>query len=133
MVFIEGVRGNVLFTGDFRLPLNCASRLAFFKDTKSSVSSQELALTKSPASKKKPQSEYRSKQVENLYVDMTFFKPDIKYIPTREESVQVLVKFIKDFISTNDYVNNGYHKNLVYMKTSARIGLLFEYIFINIL
>lgn len=32
MVFIEGSRGNVLFTGDFRLPLKCASRLPFLKD-----------------------------------------------------------------------------------------------------
>ena len=32
MAFIEGSRGNVLFTGDFRLPLYCASRLPFLKD-----------------------------------------------------------------------------------------------------
>ncbi len=32
MVFLEGSRGNVLFTGDFRLPLKSASRLPFLKD-----------------------------------------------------------------------------------------------------
>ena len=31
MVFLEGARGNVLFTGDFRLPAGCAARLSFLK------------------------------------------------------------------------------------------------------
>lgn len=132
MVFIEGMRGNVLFTGDFRLPLHCASRLAFFKETSVSLANRELTLArknvqKSPIKKSAStlsNSEFHTKQVDNLYIDMTFFKIEIKYIPTREESVQVLVKFIKEFISSNDPVNIGYHKNLVYMKTSARIGFV---------
>lgn len=40
MVFMEGLRGNVLFTGDFRLPLYCASRLPFFKEN--SLASRDL-------------------------------------------------------------------------------------------
>lgn len=118
MVFIEGIRGNVLFTGDFRLPLNCASRLAFFKYPALTSTSVDLQKANN-----KPVIA-QVKQVDNLYVDMTFFKTGIRYIPTREESVQVLVKFIKEFISANNFKDLGYHKNLVYMKTSARIGLV---------
>lgn len=124
MVFIEGQRGNVLFTGDFRLPLNCASRLAFFKDSSCLVSVKETPHVASSKQEKKPNSDmFQKKNVDHLYIDMTFFKPEIKHIPTREESVNVLLNFIRDSISTNDPNNHGYFKNLVYMKTSARIGL----------
>ena len=108
MVFLEGSRGNVLFTGDFRLPLNSAKRLIFFKEKTTSLN------------------EINIKKVKDLYIDMTFFKPEIKYIPTRESSVLELNKFLETYLSENNYNQNGYFKNVVYLKTSARIG--YEYV-----
>ncbi len=106
MVFLEGSRGNVLFTGDFRLPLNSAKRLSFFKEKSTATMA--------------------TKQVKDLYIDMTFFKPEIQYIPSREESVESLNKFLKQFLNSNNYNQDGYFKNVVYLKTSARIG--YEYV-----
>ena len=57
---------------------------------------------------------------------MTFFKPEIQYIPSREESVQALNAFLKQFLNTNNYSQDGYFKNVAYLKTSARIG--YEYV-----
>jgi len=102
MVFLEGSRGN----GDFRLPLNSAKRLSFFKEKTATAT--------------------RLKQVKDLYIDMTFFKPEIQYIPSREESVQALNTFLKQFLNTNNYSQDGYFKNVAYLKTSARIG--YEYV-----
>jgi hypothetical protein len=122
MVFIEGLRGNVLFTGDFRLPMGCASRLMFFKEK---CSTQEIESGKNVTS--------QTKSLENLYIDMTFFKPEIKYIPTREESVQSLIQFIKSFIKpeqpdkTHMPNNKEYFTAYIYLKTSARIG--YEYVY----
>ncbi len=101
MVFIEGMRGNVLFTGDFRLPLSSASRLPFLKQNNN---------------------QSKLKKVDDLYVDMTFFKPEIPYIPNREESVKALLNFIHSFLDERDKAPN--FKNLIYLKTSARIGRL---------
>ena len=105
MVFIEGSRGNVLFTGDFRLPSNSASRLPFLKDTKSN----------------------ETKRVDDLYMDMTFFKTEVPYIPGREESAKALIDFIHRFLnlkkgSCNDSVPVNGFQDLIYLKTSARIG-----------
>lgn len=71
MVLIEGSRGNVLFTGDFRLPLNSHSRLSFINQH----------------------------QIHDLYIDMTFFKLNLKKIPSREESVSKLAEFLKENIN----------------------------------
>jgi len=101
MVFIEGLRGNVLFTGDFRLPLSSANRLPFLK---------------------KENSQNELKKVDDLYVDMTFFKPEILFIPSREDSVKALLKFIHSFLDKQEKAPN--FKNLIYLKTSARIGKL---------
>jgi hypothetical protein len=127
MAFIEGSRGNVLFTGDFRLPMNCASRLAFFKEKNPSIG-QSISIKPADLSA----SLNKIKSVDHLYIDMTFFKPEIKYIPTREESVRALLKFLNSYL---DLDNGGrkskdkplYYEKLVYMKTSARIG--YEYVF----
>jgi Cft2 family RNA processing exonuclease len=102
MVFIEGARGNILFTGDFRLPLTSASRLKFLKLN---------------------QTEKEKKCVHTLYIDMTFFTPAIKSIPTREESVCELIKFIKKTLDDDK-------KTFFYLKTSARIG--YEYVYTEI-
>jgi hypothetical protein len=128
MVFLEGSRGNVLFTGDFRLPLYCASRLMFFKENH--ISNETLVSDKVQTTHA-IQNERKIKEVTNLYVDMTFFKPEIRYIPTREESVEALVKFITNFLSSNKPANKNveksYFENCIYMKTSARIG--YEYVY----
>jgi hypothetical protein len=131
MAFIEGPRGNVLFTGDFRLPMNCASRLAFFKEKNPSVGQSSISaaakVLESTASLDK------IKSVDNLYIDMTFFKPEIKYIPTREESVRALLKFLNSYLDLGSgggrkaKEKTDYYDKLVYMKTSARIG--YEYVF----
>ena len=121
MVFIEGLRGNVLFTGDFRLPLGCAARLKFIQESRP-TSSEQTSTTNAD--------EKQKKHLENLYVDMTFFKPEIRYIPTREESVQTLLQFIKSYVSQKDKtqcLNKEYFTKYIYMKTSARIG--YEYVY----
>ena len=99
MVFIEGARGNILFTGDFRLPLNSANRFKFLKFS---------------------QNEKERKPVHTLYIDMTFFKPSIKSLPTREESVAELIKFIKSTLENDN-------RMFIYLKLSARIG--YEYVY----
>lgn len=58
---------------------------------------------------------------------MTFFKPEIPKIPTREESVKALLKFIDSFLDSADqgWIAKGLdYSKLVYLKTSARIGKL---------
>ena len=130
MVFIEGLRGNVLFTGDFRLPLGCASRLSFFKEK---CTTQEVISSKHAQSSQydiSTSSSNKIKSLENLYIDMTFFKPEIRYIPTREESVATLVDFIKKFVTSGEkkcFPHRDYFTDYVYMKTSARIGYEFVY------
>ncbi|RNA33268.1 artemis [Brachionus plicatilis] len=106
MAFIEGPRGNVLFTGDFRLPSKSTSKLPIFNQTMDESNTKQL------------------KNVDNLYIDMTFFKPSYPRLPNRDESVQVLLQFLDDFLEKdkkNDF------ENLVYLKTSARIG--YEFVF----
>nr|QNH68099.1 artemis [Brachionus koreanus] len=106
MAFIEGLRGNVLFTGDFRLPSNSTSKLAIFNDSLDEKNQNQL------------------KSVDNLYIDMTFFKPSYPRLPSREESVNALIIFLKDFLELDKKTD---FKNLVYLKTSARIG--YEFVF----
>ena len=136
MVFIEGPAGNVLFTGDFRLPIRCASRLVFLKQSSLSNDSdkQKKIQDKSKYNDSTTSSnEFHMKECDHLYVDMTFFKPEIQSIPTREESVKALINFILKFLSSdksksvskND--NQINFTNYIYLKTSARIG--YEYVY----
>jgi DNA cross-link repair 1C protein len=105
MVLIEGSRGNVLFTGDFRLPINSAKRLEFIKQT--STNDETLNT---------------SKHINSLYIDMTFFKPEINFIPSRDESVQALLDFIHRYIEPKANTNRNNFKKFIYLQTSARIG-----------
>lgn len=111
--------------------MSCASRLAFFKESQPSHqdTSGLKKLVALPSSDK-------IKGVDDLYIDATFFKPEVKYIPTREESVKALIKFIESFLeldkigkASNDTTTNKafQFERLVYMKTSARIG--YEYVY----
>lgn len=106
MVFIEGLRGNVLFTGDFRLPSKSTLKLPIFSQSFDENKQNNL------------------KSVDNLYIDMTFFKPAFPKLPNREESVITLIQFLKNFLELNKKSN---FLNLVYLKTSARIG--YEFVF----
>jgi hypothetical protein len=106
MVFIEGSRGNVLFTGDFRLPLNCARRLPFLKES--------IVQNNCPMPKLDDETKSKVKLIDHLYVDMTFFKPDIRTIPTREESVDVLIKFLNSYLDGTS--RHGPYLKLVYFK-----------------
>ncbi|CAF1055581.1 unnamed protein product [Didymodactylos carnosus] len=96
MVLLEGSNGNVLFTGDFRLYLKQCQRFL---------------------NKWSPQ-----KQISKLYVDMTFFHPNIRYIPTRETACEALMRFLAQQIGLDSI-----HRNQIYLKTSARVG--YEYIY----
>jgi hypothetical protein len=113
MAFIEGQRGNMLFTGDFRLPINSAPRLKFLN--KNNASSQ-------------PANSNEIKPIDYLYIDATFFKKNVKILPSREESCAELIKFIKYFLNFKegkcDFLAE---KKFIYLKTSARIG--YEYIY----
>lgn len=106
MAFIEGMRGNVLFTGDFRLPSKSTSKLAIFNHSLYASNNKQL------------------KNIDDLYIDMTFFKPSYPKLPNREDSIQVLLQFLKKFLEINKKTN---FENLVYLKTSARIG--YEFVF----
>ena len=155
MIFIEGCRGNVLFTGDFRLPLNCAGRLYFLREhhlacsgsgngsnwasvfdllTNSNASSKAVKAASATTKKPLNQESQKIKSVQDLYVDMTFFKTEVTHIPSREDSVDALITFIRSHLGLGE---NFYHKptkdepvcfkNCVYLKTSARIG--YEYVY----
>lgn len=106
MTFIEGSRGNVLFTGDFRLPLKFAARISLYSESFEQIVNKKI------------------KPIDHLYIDATFFKPEVPFIPTREESTKCLLKFLKEFL---DFKLKSDFQNLVFLKTSARIG--YEYIF----
>ena len=79
----------------------------------------------------KSRSQGRLKAIKELYVDMTFFTPDVASIPTREESVRELLKFLDAFLNTSEHRARaratGHFHRFVYMKTSARIG--YEYVY----
>jgi hypothetical protein len=137
MAFVEGSRGNLLFTGDFRLPLNCARRLPFLKFNRP-ITVDDKQPPKAETANKNATATSQTKDVHDLYVDMTFFKPAIRYIPTREQSVRVFIEFLKEQLgdelkqskeSTRQDANSGGNgfKNCVYLKTSARIG--YEYVY----
>ncbi|CAF0924060.1 unnamed protein product [Rotaria sordida] len=103
MIWIEGEHGNVLFTGDFRLYHGQAKRLIHLHRRRTDNDDN-----------------YIFKPIDNLYMDMTFFRPEILHIPTREISCQALILWIKTLLSDKSNVN-------FHFKQSARVG--YEQIF----
>lgn len=97
MVWIEGEHGNVLFTGDFRLYRGQAKRLKHLHRRRQTDEGEDESNLFKP--------------IENLYIDMTFFRPDILHIPTREVSCEALILWIKGLFNDK---NNGAN---VYFKT----------------
>jgi DNA cross-link repair 1C protein len=118
MAFVEGHRGNMLFTGDFRLPINCAPRLKFLNK-----------YTTSSACATNKNYDDQIKQIDYLYIDATFFKKNVKVLPSREESCTELINFLQDFLRKEGAARRDFlaEKKFVYLKTSARIG--YEYIY----
>ncbi|UJR15922.1 hypothetical protein I4U23_002843 [Adineta vaga] len=101
MVWIEGEHGNVLFTGDFRLYRGQTKRITHLHRRRTDDGKDETHIFK---------------PIENLYIDMTFFRPDILHIPTREVSCEALILWIKSLVADKSNTAN------IYFKTSARVG-----------
>ena len=94
MVWIEGAHGNVLFTGDFRLYRGQAKRITHLHRRGENTDEQN----------------YLFKPMDNLYIDMTFFRPDILHIPTREVSCEALILWIRNVIADKSNTANIYFK-----------------------
>ena len=92
MLLFEGAHGTVLYTGDFRLYAHQSGRHGV-------ISSK--------------------KQIDSLYIDMTFFDPSVRHLPEREQACQTLIAFIEQ--STDRHIH---------LKTSARVG--YEYVYLSV-
>jgi DNA cross-link repair 1C protein len=86
MIWIEGEQGNVLFTGDFRLYHGQAQRLEHLHQQRTDDDDDHI---------------YRFKPIDNLYIDMTFFRPNILHIPTREVCCQALILWMKTLMTAD--------------------------------
>ncbi|XP_037099033.1 protein artemis isoform X2 [Syngnathus acus] len=75
MFLFEGRRGNVLYTGDFRLALGDVARMEHLH------------------------SGGRVKDIQSVYVDSTFFDPRFYQIPSRETCVSAIVRLVGDWIA----------------------------------
>ncbi|CAF1197734.1 unnamed protein product [Adineta ricciae] len=98
MIWIEGAHGNVLFTGDFRLYHGQSKRLTHLHRRRTDNDDN-----------------YIFKPIDNLYIDMTFFRPEILHIPTREVSCEALILWIKSRLKEESNVH-------FHFKQSARVG-----------
>lgn len=90
MIWIEGEHGNVLFTGDFRLYRGQAKRLTHLHRRRTDNDEDFLF-----------------KPIDNLYIDMTFFRPAILHIPTREVSCEALILWMKGLLTKE--INIHFH------------------------
>ncbi|XP_061839541.1 protein artemis [Nerophis lumbriciformis] len=79
MFLFEGCRGNVLYTGDFRLAVGDVSRMEHLH------------------------SGSRVKDIQSVYVDSTFCDPRFYQIPSREECVNAIVRLVGDWIAQSCY------------------------------
>jgi DNA cross-link repair 1C protein len=102
MVWIEGAHGNVLFTGDFRLYHGQSKRLTHL----------HLRQTDND-------DDYLFKPIDNLYIDMTFFRPGILHIPTREVSCEALILWIKSLLT--EKLNINFHFKQRYFKRKNKL------------
>ncbi|XP_077399774.1 protein artemis isoform X2 [Vanacampus margaritifer] len=75
MFLFEGCRGNVLYTGDFRLPVGDAARMEHLH------------------------SGSRVKDIQSVYVDSTFYDPRFYQIPSREACVSAILGLAGDWIA----------------------------------
>jgi len=112
MIWIEGEHGNVLFTGDFRLYRGQAKRITHLQRRGGEHDDEK---------------EFLFKPIENLYIDMTFFRPDILHIPTREVSCEALILWIKGLVADQSNTANIYFKTrFLFRKFNCQILFFFQ-------
>ncbi|KAF7656106.1 hypothetical protein LDENG_00046250 [Lucifuga dentata] len=79
MFLFEGSRGNVLYTGDFRLAVGDASRIEALH------------------------SGSRVKDIRSVYLDSTFYDPRFYHIPSREVCLSGITELIRNWITQSCY------------------------------
>nr|XP_023671815.1 protein artemis-like isoform X5 [Paramormyrops kingsleyae] len=79
MFLVEGDRGTVLYTGDFRLAVGEVSRMEFLH------------------------SGSRVKDVQSVYLDTTFCDPKYFQIPSREDCLDGIKELVRSWISISTY------------------------------
>ncbi|CAL8322818.1 unnamed protein product [Lota lota] len=79
MFLLEGSRGNVLYTGDFRLAEGDASRIELLH------------------------SGTRVKDIQSVYLDTTFYDPRFYQIPSREACLSGIRELVSNWISKSAY------------------------------
>lgn len=79
MFLFEGCRGNVLYTGDFRLAMGDASRIEHLH------------------------SGSRVKDIQSVYLDSTFYDPRFYQIPSRDVCLNGIMELIGNWISQSPY------------------------------
>ncbi|XP_037837276.1 protein artemis isoform X2 [Kryptolebias marmoratus] len=79
MFLFEGCRGNVLYTGDFRLAVGDASRMEHLH------------------------SGSRVKDIQSIYLDSTFYDPRFYQIPSREVCLRGISELIGNWISQSSH------------------------------
>ncbi|XP_043944270.1 protein artemis-like isoform X2 [Protopterus annectens] len=99
MFLFEGNNGTVLYTGDFRLAMGEVARMELLH------------------------SGNRVKDLQNVYLDTTFFDPKYYQIPSREQCLQGITELVQSWIS-----NSPYH--VVWLNCKAAYG--YEYLFTNL-
>lgn len=115
MILIEGEHGTVLFTGDYRFYHGQTKRLTHLY--RNGIDDARFLM----------------KTIDNLYIDMTFFRPEILHIPTREFSCEVLIEWVKKEIKSNPSVQFYFRArfrrktNLFsFVSTQNRLKILFQ-------
>lgn len=97
MFLFESDRGNVLYTGDFRLQVGASEKIQSFK----SISGLP-------------------KQIDNLYLDTTFCHNGIEEFPSRQESANVLQKIVEEWINKSS-------SHVVILQYNCSLGCEFIY------
>lgn len=117
MIWIEGEHGNVLFTGDFRLYHGQAKRLTHLHRRRTDDDDDDHIF----------------KPIDNLYIDMTFFRPEIMHIPTREVSCEALILWIKGLLCEKSNVNFHFKQRYFIIINRLYFTLLITYFLVLVL
>ncbi|XP_072038228.1 protein artemis-like isoform X2 [Amphiura filiformis] len=99
MFLFEGDNGNVLYTGDFRLAKGEAARMTHLH------------------------SGNRVKDIQSVYLDTTFCIPQAMYIPSREQSRDVLLELVQSQLQKSPL-------HMVRLACKARYG--YEYLYVEL-
>ncbi|XP_076362278.1 uncharacterized protein LOC143253048 isoform X3 [Tachypleus tridentatus] len=98
MIFLEGMNGTVLYTGDFRWGVGDAARYSALYHSFSQV-----------------------KDIQSIYVDTTFCFPEAMYIPSRDESFEAVKSLVQWWL------NNDTNR-IIYFRCSAQFGYEYIFI-----